>query len=81
MDLLALSSVSWLICFRVNNEAFIGDIRAKLKLVVGSFTTKESPTTILVDDLLKCIYLNGLDQVYFERPINRLVEDLPDANS
>ena len=45
-----------------SHEAFIGDIRAKLKLVVGSFTTKESPTTILVDDLLKCIYLNGLDQ-------------------
>ena len=62
-----------------SHEAFIGDIRAKMKLVVGAFTKPDAPDIIKVDDLLKCIYINGLDQVYFDRPINRLVEDKPDA--
>ena len=62
-----------------SHEAFIGDIRARMKLVVGAFTKKEAPDSIKVDDLLKCIYINGLDQVYFDRPINRLVEDMPNA--
>ena len=63
------------------HEAYIGDIRSRLKLVVGAFTDKRDPSVIKVDDLLKCIYINGLDQVYFDRPINRLVEDLPDATA
>ena len=64
-----------------SHEAFIGDIRARMKLVVGAFTKKEAPDSIKVDDLLKCIYINGLDQVYFDRPINRLVEDMPNATA
>ena len=36
-----------------SHEAFIGDIRAKMKLVVGVFTKPDVPDIIKVDDLLK----------------------------
>jgi hypothetical protein len=42
---------------------------------LGGFSNsvKADPTSILIDDLVKVVYLNGLDQVYFDRAINRIV--------
>ena len=44
-----------------------------------AFEDSSHPGFILLDVLQKCIYLNGLDPVQFERPINRLFEDKPKA--
>ena len=64
-----------------SHEACISELRAQAKLVVGAFESVEHNGFIKTYDILKVIYINGLDQVYFDRPINRLVENLPHATS
>lgn len=63
------------------HEAYMGDLRARVKLVVGAFEHSDHAGYIRTDDLVKVMYINGLDQVYFDRPINRLIEDMPKATT
>ena len=48
---------------------------------MSAFARDDDPTSILIDDLVKVVYLNGLDNVFFDRAINRIVEDLPNSTS
>ena len=74
MDLVTVKQVG-------THEAYMGDLRARVKLVVGAFEHSDHVGYIKTDDLVKVMYINGLDQVYFDRPINRLIEDLPKATT
>ena len=64
-----------------SHESYVGDINTKAKLVIGAFEDVDRPGYIKTDDLIKVVYMNGLDQVLFERCISKLVEDFPKATA
>ena len=62
-----------------SHDNFVCRLRDSAFLVKMAFEDSSHPGFISLDVLQKCIYLNGLDPVQFERPINRLFEDKPSA--
>ena len=63
----------------MSHPDYLFELRIRSRLVVAAFDSKKHPGYILIDDLLKNFYINGLDQVYFDRVISRLQESMPDA--
>jgi hypothetical protein len=63
-----------------SHEDYLNEIRVKSRLVIAAFEDKEKAGFIKIDVLLKIIYLNGLDQVYFERVIARIQEATPNCS-
>ena len=57
-----------------SHEDYLFDLRAKCSLVETSFASKEHKGHIAIDLLFKIIYINGLDQLYFERIISKLLD-------
>ena len=44
-----------------SHESYVGDINTKAKLVIGAFESIDQPGYIKTDDLIKVVYMNGLD--------------------
>ena len=63
----------------MSHPDYLYELRIRSRLVVAAFDSKKYPGYILIDDLLKNFYINGLDQVFFDRVISRLQESMPDA--
>ena len=59
------------------HDNFVCRLRDSASLVEMAFEDSGHPGFISLNVLQKCIYLNGLDPVQFERPIIRLFEDKP----
>eukprot|EP01041_Mallomonas_annulata_P012351 gene12351-25986_t len=59
-----------------SHESYLKDFRDKSELVIGAFESKAHPGFISIDELLKVLYINGLNSAIFDRPINRLHEEL-----
>ena len=62
-------------------DAYIGNIRTQFQLVLSAFEDPASPGMIPADLLYRVVFLLGLDQSFFERPIQKLNEDKPDATT
>eukprot|EP01036_Dinobryon_divergens_P034581 gene34581-44707_t len=62
---------------KLSYDAYIGELRARFDLVMGVYASSEFPGYLSADLIMKAVFMQGLDPVYFERPIARLMDDLP----
>jgi hypothetical protein len=68
--------VSWLnLRQTTTHDTYVREIRDAMKLVAGSFESKDHKGYISIDSIAKVFYMNGLDQALFDRPLNRLMEE------
>lgn len=61
------------------HEAYLSDFSDKSVPVIAAFESPIHSGYISIDSLLRCFYLNGLNQVFFARQLNRAHEELPNA--
>ena len=66
---------------RLSLDAYLGLLRTRYALVVSAFEDPVHPGFIATDLLLRCIFMLGLDQTLYERPIQRFNEDHPDDSA
>ena len=52
------------------HEEFLSFVHEQAALVLGAFGSLVYPSYIKFDDVLKSAYLNGVDQVFFQRLID-----------
>jgi hypothetical protein len=57
------------------HDTYVRELRAAIKLVGVSFESVDHKGYICLDALSKVFYLNGLDQTFFNHPLNRLMEE------
>ena len=63
---------------RLSLDAYIGLIRSRLALVVAAYEDPDNPGFLPTDLIFRAIFMIGLDQTVYERPIQRFNEERPD---
>jgi hypothetical protein len=57
-----------------SHEAYMGEIRQRGRLVLSAFGSDTHEGFIAYDSLLRALYLNGLDQAAFQRPLDEIYD-------
>ena len=66
---------------RLTLDAYIGLVRSRLGLVVAAYEDPQHLGYIRTDMLFRAIFMIGLDQTMYERPIQKFNEEHPDASA
>ena len=62
-------------------DGYIGVLRPHFELTKSSFEDPNHPGFVSLDMIYKTVFLLGLNQTFFERPIQKLNDEKPDATA
>ena len=63
-----------------SHEDFLSVFHQLNLLVLGHFQSAAHPGFVSWDLICRCVYLNGVDPVFFDRQISKAIEDMPLAS-